>query len=125
MTLAGAARSMTDTRSSGIVRDGSAGSIFVDAVTSASDPSGEMATLSGGPTIDVGTASSPTTFGGEAPRSRMVIVSAGGLRTGVTTPSTSVTFDSLAEMTICAAASDGQSRAAATNGASVCMACEE
>ena len=120
-----ALRSITVTRSSGIVREGSAGSIFVAAVTSAIESSGAIATLSGGPTIDVGTGSSARTFGGDTPRSMIVTVSGGGFRTVVTTPFSRVTFDSLADTTIWAAAGAGI-RAAPTIAAARClvMACE-
>ncbi len=58
-----ALRSITETVSSGMTFVRSAGSIFCAAVTNASDPSVVIATLDGGPTIDVGTRTSPTTFG--------------------------------------------------------------
>src|ERR1700678_2837341 len=74
---------MTVTLLSGIVLVGSPGSIFMAAVTSAIDPSGEMATLCGGPTTEGGAFTSPITFGGETPRLIIVTVSGGGLRTGV------------------------------------------
>src|SRR5262245_11747374 len=100
---ADAFRSITVNLSSGRVDFGFDGSIFVDAVTNAIDWSGAIATLCGGPTIDVGARSSPRTFGGEAPKSRIVTVSGGGLGTGVLTPSTSITLLSLADIAIWAA----------------------
>jgi hypothetical protein len=56
MTAGGEAlRSMTLSLLSGTVFLGSAGSILVDATTSAMLSSGAMATLCGGPTTEVGT----------------------------------------------------------------------
>ena len=99
-----ARRSITDRRLSYAVFFGSAGSIFVDAVTSAIDSSGATATLDGGPMIDVGTLTSPTTLGAPPPRSMTVTLSGGGFRIGVLTPSTTVSFASLAETASCASA---------------------
>ena len=73
-------------------------------VTSASDSSGETATLIGGPTTLVGTFSSATTFGGFAPRSMIVTVSGGGFATTLLVPLSSVALLSFAETTICASA---------------------
>src|SRR5262245_39635208 len=97
-------RSITLTVLSAIVLVGSAGSIFVAAVTSAIAPSGATATLEGGPMIEVGARTSPSTFGRAPPRSRIVTVSGAGLRTTVWTPSISVSLLSLAETAICAKA---------------------
>ena len=86
-------RSTTVTRSSGTSLVGSAGSNLLDEATSASNSSGVMATDSGGPTTLPGTLSTvPTTFTGSAPRSMMVIVSAGGLTTFLVTPFSCVTL---------------------------------
>ena len=79
-------------------------------VTSAKDSSFETATLCGTPTTLLGACSSPSTFGGDTPMSRIVTVSGGGLAGTVFTPSTSAILLSLAETAICAFA------AAAKNG---------
>src|SRR2546425_7790724 len=111
MTLGGLdLRSTTDMRVSGTCLVGSAGSIFWFAVTRARLSSGVMATLKGGPTTLTGTSSSAITLGGDTLRSMMVIVSAGGLLTTCTAPFTSITLLSLAEMAICASASEAIAR---------------
>jgi hypothetical protein len=73
-----ARRSTTETRLSGMVLVGSAGSTFVDAVISVRPWSGLIATLIGGPTTLPGTGNSATTLGGVTPRSMMVAVSGAG-----------------------------------------------
>src|SRR5262249_30198293 len=72
-------RSMTESLLSGTVFLGSAGSSLVAAVTSATDSSGATATLSGGPTTLAGALISWIALGGEAARSMIVTLSAGGL----------------------------------------------
>ena len=74
------------------------------AVTSAKDSSFETATLCGTPTTLLGACSSPSTFGGDTPISRIVTVSAAGLAGTVLTPLTSAILLSLAETAICAIA---------------------
>src|SRR6185503_9597199 len=102
MIRGGAAlRSTTDIVLFGTRFVGSAGSSFSFAATSASDSSGETATLKGGPTTLPGTSSSATTFGGQALRSMTVSVSGGGLFTTVATPLTSVTLLSLVDSKSC------------------------
>ena len=103
MTRGGAVvRSTTDSRLSGACLVGSFGSTLIAAVTSASDSSGVIATLSGGPTTLPGASTSPRTFGGHALRSMIVTVSGGGLGTTFTTPLTRTTLLSLADTAICA-----------------------
>ena len=97
-----ALRSITESRSSGAVFFGSAGSTFMAEVTSAKDSSFDTATLCGTPTTLLGACSSPSTFGGDTPISRIVTVSGGGLAGTVLTPSTSAILLSLAETAICA-----------------------
>ena len=92
------------TVSSGTVFAGSEGSIRVDAVTSASASSGETATLWGGLAQLPGAFTSPTSLGGDAPRSMTLTVSGGAFRTTVLTPSTFSTLLSLEETASCAAA---------------------
>ena len=74
-----ALRSMTEMRSSGAVFFGSAGSTFMAEVTIAKLSSFETATLCGTPTTLLGACTSPNTFGGDTPMSRIVTVSGGGL----------------------------------------------
>ena len=93
---------MTDIRLSGICFLGSAGSIFMAAVTRARLSSGVMATLRGGPTTLVGAAISATSLGGYVFRSITDTVSAAGFGTTVPTPSISTTLLSLAERASCA-----------------------
>jgi hypothetical protein len=95
-------RSMIETLLSGTTFFGSAGSILVAAVTSATDSSGATATLEGGPTTLVGALISATIFGGDVPRSMIVTASGAGFCTTVFTPSISTALLSLAETAICA-----------------------
>src|SRR5438093_13758653 len=83
---------------------GSLGSTLLEAVTMARLSSGVTATLSGGPTTLTGAGTSPITRGGEALRSMIDTVSAGGLCTTVTTPFTSSTLLSLPDTATCASA---------------------
>src|SRR5204863_38172 len=105
-----------DSRLSGACLVGSFGSTLIAAVTSASDSSGVIATLSGGPTTLPGASTSPRTFGGHALRSMIVTVSGGGLGTTFTTPLTRTTLLSLADTAICA-----ETEAADTSTASRAM----
>src|SRR5260370_19759335 len=66
-----------------------------------------MGKFCGGATTLEGDLSSPTTLGGETPRSMMVTVSSAGFGGIVFTPLTSTALASLAETASCAAASDG------------------
>ena len=98
-------RSTTLTLVSGLVLVLSAGSICVEAATSASDSSGVMATEVGGPTTLPGTLLTvPSTFTGDWPRSRMVIESGGGLSALLVTPFTCLTLWSFDDTAICAQA---------------------
>ena len=98
-------RSTTLTLVSGLVLVLSAGSIWVEAATSASDSSGVMATEVGGPTTLPGTLLTvPRTFTGDWPRSRMVIESGVGLSALLVTPFTCWTLWSFDDTAICAQA---------------------
>src|SRR3954462_1278786 len=110
-----ARRSMTDTRLSASVFVGSAGSIFWEEATRASDSSGVMATLKGGPTTLPGASTSPMTFGGEAFRSITATVSGFGSATIFTTPFTRLTLLSFEETAIWAEAG-ATARTTATAG---------
>src|SRR5262249_1903763 len=83
---------------------GSAGSGFMLALTTALESSGVIAPFCGGPTTLDGALSSPTTLGGETPRSMMVTVSSAGFVGTVTAPLTSTTLPSLEETASCAEA---------------------
>src|SRR5262249_28695055 len=117
MTAGGDAfRSMTESLLSGTVFLGSAGSSLVAAVTSAIDSSGAIATLNGGPTTLAGALISWSTLGGDAARSMIVTLSAGGLAGTMLLPSTRTALPSLAEIASWAAAvndSSGRVRNAA------------
>src|SRR5947199_374921 len=102
-----ALRSITETLLSGASFFGSAASSFMLEDMSVIDSSGAIATFCGGPTTLEGALSSPTTLGGETPRSMMVTVSSAGFGGTVFTPLTSTALASLAETASCAAASDG------------------
>src|SRR5215510_4471896 len=121
-------RSMTESLLSGTVFLGSAGSSLVAAVTSAIDSSGATATLSGGPTTLAGALISWIALGGEAPRSMIVTLSAGGLAGTALTPSIRTALPSLAERASSAAAvndSSGSVRnAAATPGRGLRFTCK-
>src|SRR5438105_15695043 len=113
MTRGGAVvRSTTDSRLSGVCLVGSFGSTLIAAVTSASDSSGVIATLSGGPTTLPGASTSPRTFGGHTLRSMIVTVSGGELGTTFTTPLARTTLLSLADTAICAWAAETDTRTA-------------
>src|ERR1051326_6155478 len=109
-------RSITVSRLSGTVFLGSVGSSLVLAATCASDSSGVTATFCGGPTTLACTMSSPTSFGGETPRSMRLIVSSAGFGGTVLTPLTSTALLSFEDTASCAAApnemSDGTRSAA-------------
>ena len=113
-----ALRSITDSASFGTTFFGSAGSILKAPVTSAKLSPFDIATLCGGPTTLVGALSSPSTFGGETPRSMMVTVSAAGLSGTALTPLTSTALLSLAETAICADAATFSSGKASSPQAS-------
>ncbi len=112
-------RSMTEMRSSGAVFFGSAGSTFMAEVTIAKLSSFETATLCGTPTTLLGAWTSPSTFGGETPMSRMVTVSGGGLAGTMFAPSTSAILLSFAETAICAVAADESIGRASTHVSAV------
>src|SRR5215510_4154088 len=112
-----ALRSTTDIVLFGMRLVGSAGSSFSLAVTSASDSSGETATLKGGPTTLPGTSSSATTFGGHLLMSMTVSVSGGGLFTTVAVPLTSVTLLSLVDSKSCPCATGTKATARSTMSA--------
>src|SRR5262245_34809144 len=126
-TLGGEAlRSITVSLSSGTSFFESLGSTLVAAVTSAKLSSRAIATLDGGPTTLVGTATSATALGGVELRSMMVTESAAGLAGTVFTPSTRTAFPSLAESASWAPApedsdSNAASAVAPTTGIWQCM----
>src|SRR6202165_534061 len=97
-------RSITVSLLSGTIFFGSVGSSFMLDATSPIDSSGAIATFCGGPTTLEGALSSPTTLGGETPRSMRVTVSSAGFGGTVLTPLTSTALPSLEETAICAAA---------------------
>ncbi len=106
-----ALRSITESRLSGTSFFGSAGSSFMLALTSAIDSSGKTATFCGGPATLDGAFSSPTTLGGDAPRSISVTVSSTGFSCTLAAPSTSTTLPSFDETASCAAAPNESSAA--------------
>ncbi len=93
-------RSITLIVLSAIALVASAGSILLAAVTSASDSSGEIATLIGGPTTLVGTFDLGDDLRRRCARSIMVTVSGGGLATTLLTPLSSIALLSLADTAI-------------------------
>src|SRR5439155_8216451 len=84
---------------------------FILALTSAIDSSGKTATFCGGPATLDGAFSSPTTLGGDTPRSISVTVSSGGFSCTLTVPSTITTLLSFEETASCAAAPNESSAA--------------
>ncbi len=113
MTRGGDAfRSTTESRLSGTIFFGSAGSTFVDDVMRARLSSGVMATLSGGPTTLPGTSISASTLGGNTPRSMIVAVSGAGLAGSVLTPLTSTALLSFDDTAICASMGPASASAA-------------
>ncbi|MEY9553177.1 hypothetical protein ABIF67_007242 [Bradyrhizobium japonicum] len=95
-------RSITESLSSGTVLVVSAGSSFIAPVTSASEPSGAIATLGGGPTTLAGAGTSPKSFSAPSVRSMTLTVSGSGCLRTTALPFSSIILPSLAVTTISA-----------------------